>query len=155
MVYIRLKKVRFIASLFASWSKERRAIGTCNRCRVKRVKIILFVRYYLSIFVYTTGTFRLSDMIKTSQIIKGWANYDSLSRSWLYIPYFQKRFVLSRCWICFGLQSRTLFPFSTFHDKKSTRWNVPKNTKLKRERRQSWIEVLSCWTPKCCKGVLV
>ena len=73
VVYIRLKKVRFIASLFTSWSKERRTIGACNRCKVKRVKIIFFVRYYLSVFVYTTGTFRYSDMIKTSQIIKGWA----------------------------------------------------------------------------------
>ena len=73
VVYIRLKKVRFIASLFTSWSKERRTIGACNRCKVKRVKIIFFVRYYLPVFVYTTGTFRYSDMIKTSQIIKGWA----------------------------------------------------------------------------------
>ena len=58
VVYIRLKKVRFIASLFTSWSKERRAIGAYNRCKVKRVKIIFFVRYYLPVFVYTTGTFR-------------------------------------------------------------------------------------------------
>ena len=58
VVYIRLKKVRFIASLFTYWSKERRVIGACNRCKVKRVKIIFFVRYYLPVFVYTTGTFR-------------------------------------------------------------------------------------------------
>ena len=120
VVYIRLKKVRFIASLFTYWSKERRVIGACNRCKVKRVKIIFFVRYYLPVFVYTTGTFRQSDMIKTSQIIKGWANHDSLSRSRLCIPYFQKSFVPFRCWIFFGLQPRTLFPISTFHDKKST-----------------------------------
>ena len=57
VVYIRLKKVRFIASLFTSWSKERRAIGACNRCKVKWVRIIFFVRYYLPVFVYTTGSF--------------------------------------------------------------------------------------------------
>ena len=76
-------------------------------------------------------------MIKTSQIIEGWANHDSLSRSRLYIPYFQKLFVPFRCWICFGLQPRALFPFSTFHDKKLSRLNVRKITELKRECRQS------------------
>ena len=52
VVYIRLKKVRFIASLFASWSKERRAIGARNRCRLKRVKIIFFLCDIVSLFSY-------------------------------------------------------------------------------------------------------
>ena len=44
VVYIRLKKVRFIASLFTSWS-------ACNRCNVKRVKII-FLCVIISLFSY-------------------------------------------------------------------------------------------------------
>ena len=42
----------------------------------------------------------------------------------------------NKCRIFFGLQPGTFSPFSTFHDKKSTRLNVPKNTELKRECRQ-------------------
>ena len=74
-------------------------------------------------------------MIKTSQIIKVWANHDPLSRSRLYILNFQKRFELFRRWICFGLQPWALFPFSTFYDKKLSRLNVRKITELKRQCR--------------------
>ena len=135
-----------MAQLFASGSKERRAIGACNRCRVRRVKIICLC-CIISLFSYILrvrfgGRVRLKPREKhvpASQIIEGWANHDSLYRSRLYIPYFQTIFVLFRSWILFGFQPRALFPFFTFHDEKLTRLNVRKNKGLK-------CEVKSCLT---------
>ena len=40
--------------------------------------------------------------IPASQIIEGWVNHDTLSRSRLYIIYYQTSFVPFRSWICFG-----------------------------------------------------
>ena len=38
--------------------------------------------------------------IPASQIIEGWVNHDTLSRSGLYIIYYQTSFVSFRSWIC-------------------------------------------------------
>ena len=52
-----LKKCGLLRPFSPPEAKKRRAIGACTRCKVKRVKIIYFVRYYLPVFVYNTGTF--------------------------------------------------------------------------------------------------
>ena len=104
--------------------------------------------YYFTIFVYITGTFRWSGMIKTKgKTCSSFANYwrlgktrlFNLYRSRLYIPYFQTSFMPFRSWILFVFQPRTLFPFFTFHDEKLTRLNVRKNKGLK-------CEVKNCLT---------
>ena len=40
---------------------------------------------------------------QASQIIEGWVNHNTLSRSRLYIFYYQTSFVPFRSWICFGI----------------------------------------------------
>ena len=115
----------------------------------KNIALILQL-YYFTIFVYITGTFRWSGMIKTKgKTCSSFANYWRLGKTRLFNLYnFSNKFYAFSVMDFIRISTKDFVSF--FH---VSRWEIDKIECSKKYRTQMWgIELFDA---KCCKRVPV